>query len=93
MWTGTSFDCPSTQDQIVLCYSEFFLQNLVECNGGLIVAQPLCVNNSRYTSQLNISVDAGLNNKTVQCIELHVLMAIGTSTITVISGKCIIEYC
>jgi hypothetical protein len=85
VYTGSVFNCPSSQDRIVFRHSEFQPGSVKRCTDGHIAGQPLVASNDTFTSQLNVSVDAELNNGVVECGTL--LTNIGTSAINVVSGK------
>lgn len=85
VWTGTAFNCPSSQNQIVFRHSEFESESVKRCTDGRIVGKPLDGSNDNFISQLNVSVDAELNNRVVKCGTTST--TIGTSTIYVVSGK------
>ncbi len=87
VYTGSAFNCPSSQDQIVFRHSEFQPGTIKTCTDGRIVGQPLVAHNGAYTSQLNVSVDAELNNREVECRTTSRSTPIGTSNINVVSGK------
>ena len=93
VWTGSAFDCPSSQNQIVFRHSEFESQSVKRCTDGYVVGKPLFDNNGTFTSQLNVTINAGQSNKVVQCRATS--NTIGTSTISVISGKksSLMKYC
>ena len=92
------FDCVG--DEIVLRHNRFLNSGLAiggECNNGAVVAQGIGVdvdiNSSRsvrecYSSQLNISTNTGMNNRTIMCSHVNGsdISVIDTSTITFITG-------
>ena len=93
VWSGTAFDCPSTSSEITLRHSQYASnQAFGMCNNGDIEGQGLEVTNNCYTSQLNVTVREGLNNKTVQCIQNsnQGTRQIGQSTLSVTSGMHVI---
>ena len=70
VWSGTAFDCPT--NEITLLHSVFKSGHRVYgvCNNGAIVAQRLGVENSYYTSQLNVRLTSDVVGKTVTCINV-----------------------
>ena len=95
IWKGTAFDCPSAGNQIILRHSLFNNSQNTEtllCTDRLLVGQPLNVTGDCYVSELNATVTDKVHNKTVQCFlnsDVAVPELIGTVTIIVISGTCI----
>ena len=67
VWTGTAFDCPSS-NQTVLLHSRFADGTTKECNNGGIIARSIGVEISEYTSELTVIVTAELLGKTIMCI-------------------------
>ena len=88
LWTGTSFDCAT--NGIILRHERFTQSGgaVGECNNGAILGRSTAVDNSCYTSQIDVTVSAAFNNKTVQCIHNSGtgINMIGTSMITVYEG-------
>jgi hypothetical protein len=98
VWSGSLFDCAG--GEILLRHSQFSNSGSAivgECNNGAVVAQSIGVNvdtnNSHsvrecYSSQLNISTNMAMNNKTVVCTHIDGIdiSVIDTSTITFITG-------
>ena len=90
-WTGTLFNC-RTPGGILLRHTKFENDNAAgECNNGSLVAHSTGVvytNNSRcFVSQLNISMNTFINNKTVTCSHVYDTRetVVNTSTIDVTS--------
>ena len=103
MWTGSTFGCTLSSNEIILPHSQYENGSVGSCNNGAITAQSSKVTNIHsgqcYSSQLNISMDVVESNKTIKC--LYVVGAsetvINTHTITFTTGnynhvqfKCII---
>lgn len=84
-WSGTAFtSCDG--GRIQLRHSN---ANAVgECDGGTIRATSLGFEGNCSTSALNIVVDSGLNNKTVQCVfaSNSGMPTIGAATISLTTG-------
>ena len=66
-WTGTAFNCISKHNEISLGHGRF-LSAAGECNKGAIVARSVSVQNSLYTSQLNVTVTPDIAGKTIMCL-------------------------
>ena len=74
IWTGSLFDC--TSNDIILSHRLFEDGSVSgargECNNGAVTAQGIGVsrenNTNCYVSQLHISMNTDINNKTVACI-------------------------
>ena len=66
LWEGSAFECPSRE--ITLANTDFGTPRAMGvCNDGRIVARGLSVDSGCYTSQLNVTFDAGLQDRTVIC--------------------------
>ena len=90
-WKGTAFNCPNVGNLITLRHNMMLFNSsrIFQCNDGSIVGQPLNISGDCYTSQLNVTIVAGMNNKTVQCThtsDTAVSEIIGSATILVVSG-------
>ena len=87
VWRGSIFQCPSTNNTITLLHSVF--TQMRGCNNGAIIGRGISSQNSCYISQINITTSSSMNNGTVECLYNtgSVTSVIGTSMITVISGK------
>ena len=91
------FDCIG--DKIILRHSRFLNESAVggECNNGAVVAQSIGVDADTdserkcFSSQLNISTNMDMNNKTVVCLHDDATgngtSVINTSTIIFITGS------
>ena len=68
IWMGTAFDCPN--NEITLLHSLFKLSHgsYGYCNNRAIVATSLAVEDSHYTSQLNVTLTYDVIGKTITCI-------------------------
>ena len=89
IWSGTAFQCPSTQNEIILRHNNFMDGAVGDCNGGAITARSVGVDGERFTSQLTVNVSSRLNNSTFRCIlgSDMGMMTIGEDTISIISGE------
>ena len=96
VWTGSLLKCRG--NEIILRHGRFNTSLAAgECNNGAVVAQVIGVimdtNNSLptrecYYSQLNISTDIYMNNKTVTCLFVDITdeTVINTATLTFKTG-------
>ena len=92
IWGGTALNRASADCEIVLRHSQFQSDAAGICNDGAVVARSIGVMNNCYISELNVSISASLNNKTIQCSSQDdsiSIRTINTSTITLASSKCI----
>ena len=89
LWNGTAFDCPSTFNEIILRHSQFAARTSGGCNGGTITVESRGVENNNYISVLNVAVNTGLNNRTVQCqhITINSTIIVGIQSLIVTSGS------
>ena len=72
VWEGSAIlECYGTNtNTISLSHSGYNLPDKPRrvCNNGAIVARAIGVDGNNYTSQLNVTVSAEVNNKTVECV-------------------------
>ena len=72
IWTGTAFTgCDG--HRILLRHSN--PNGSGQCNGGAIIARSIENDGNCVTSELNVTVDPGLNNKTICCIIIIIELA------------------
>ena len=90
LWRGTAFNCPS-DNEIILRHSQYVSGGASgECNGGAITGQGLQnVVNNHFISQLNITLSAALNGRSVECAynDGQQTSRIGIFTLTIITGN------
>ena len=91
VWQGSTFNCPSSQNEISLRHISFASNNAVgECNGitarGLGVSEQNC-----YLSQLTLVLST-TSSQTVTCIydDLTDLITIGEVVVNLTTGKLLI---
>jgi hypothetical protein len=88
LWTGTAFDCAT--NGIILRHERFSQSGgaVGVCNNDAIDGRSVGVENNCYTSEIDVTVSATFNNKTIQCIHNSGtgINTIGTSVITVFEG-------
>ena len=75
IWRGSAFNC-SMNETIALLHFLFGPNNqsntaASECNNGSIHAYGVRVEGNCYTSQLNITVNADMIGKTVECVHYN----------------------
>ena len=88
VWMGTALDqCP--RDQVFMRHSEFQSGGTWTCSNEQIVGRTVGVSNQSYTSQLAVTVNAGLNGREIQCSHDNgtISYIIGVSTIQITTGK------
>ena len=86
LWNGTAFDCIGNGDSISLRHRLFGSGGIAGvCNNGAITGQSTGVDNECYTSQLNVTVDPSMSNKTVVCSQSGTTIT-GNATITILKG-------
>ena len=88
VWSGSAFNCSSTNNYITLS-GHFDIGTSRTCNNGAIVARILSAEGNSYTSQLNVTVTPDTAGKTIECVnydergtEYHRF----TSTIPIVAG-------
>ena len=69
VWTGSAFDCPRTNDSIVLRHTIKYNTTVGTCNSGIIFGKVVAVEGDCFTSQLNISATPDLKGKNITCIQ------------------------
>ena len=90
LWRGSAFDCESTSDEIILRHSTFGTTGTSgTCNSGTIVGQSVGVEDTCFTSRLNVTVSESLNSRAVQCDHNSNTGTrnIGSAILNVVSGK------
>ena len=89
IWRGSALDCETKMNEIILRHSQFERGSSGNCNGGAITAQSLsAVNNTRFSSQLRVTVDLEMNNRTIQCAHSsETITTVGEGTISVATGE------
>ena len=90
IWSGSAFNCETKMNEIILRHSQFNVSGSSgNCNDGAIMAQSLRdINNTCFSSQLNVTVGLEMNNKTIQCTHsFETITTIGVATISVATGK------
>ena len=95
IWTGTAFSCDG--NEILLRHSNFNRPGGTsgECNGDAsISARSVRVEGNCYTSELSVTPNAGLNNRTVLCVSNSNdgMPTIGTATISLTTGIMITDF-
>ena len=89
VWRGNAFDC--IFNEILLRHSQFASPGTSgTCNNNAMRARSVgVVNTDSYISELSVTISTTFNNRIIQCS--HNLgfgeRIIGTSTLTVVSGK------
>ena len=70
IWKGTAFDCEDRNNKITLIHNRFMSPGGTskDCNNGAIVAQSIGVEDSQYSSQLNVTVTDDMAGKTIMCL-------------------------
>ena len=86
VWEVKALDCT-----IVLRHNLFDSGSAFgECNDENIVGRSVGVDDDCYTSQLDVTVNLGLNNKNISCIHNSAVgvNTVGTSSLFVVEGQC-----
>ena len=90
VWKGTAFDCPSSSHEIILLHIRFKNERGTHkaCNNGTIVGQSLRVENTSYTSQLNVTVSSNMIGESIKCVhdDGKVATSVESSTIMPTTG-------
>ena len=70
VWRGSAFNC--ALNDITLFHSAYKSEHgaIGMCNNGAIMAQSLGVEDSYYTSQLNVNVSSNMIGKTIMCVNV-----------------------
>jgi hypothetical protein len=68
IWTGSAFDCTSTNNEIIIFLSSrFSTGNIETCNNGAIVGRSLSIEGNHYTSQLNVTITPDTAGTAIGC--------------------------
>ena len=92
IWKGSAFpECGSNnRNEISLRHTQFNSDSeslpVGVCNNGAIAARAIGVDGDNYTSQLNMTVNAEMNNRTVECVYEY-----NFTTLVIFSYKLILE--
>lgn len=80
VFEGSAFDCENSHNEIKLLHLRFNSTDGARgtCNNGIIVGRSTGVEDSLYTSQLDVRISSNLIGRTVECIHDN-----GTTTETV----------
>ena len=65
VWKGTVFDCPSTNNEVILFHGINFTSQT--CNNKVITGRVIMVENGAYTSQLTVRVSTEMNGSIIEC--------------------------
>ena len=65
IWTGSAFDCSSSENEIFMIPHFHYLAT---CSKGTIVAIIISVEEDNYTSQLNVTVTPETVGKNIECL-------------------------
>ena len=87
VWSGTALDqCQG--GEVFMLHSEFQSGRTWTCSNGQIVGSTIGISNQSYTSQLTVTVSAGLNGREIQCSHDNgtIPYIIGISTIQITTG-------
>ena len=68
VWTGGGFDCPGSNNRIILKNSAEYITTFGACNGGSITGRGVSVAGDHFTSELDINYTPDLKGKNVTCI-------------------------
>ena len=88
LWRGSAFNCPGTNDEIIIFQSTNTLSHL-NCNDGAITARIIRVESTSYTSQLTVNVSEDLIGQNISCAyesRVGVPTEIGSAKLTNHSG-------
>ena len=72
VWKGSTsifFNCPDSQNEIILRHYRFEDGISGTCNDGEVIAYSIEFTNNSYISQLNVTVSPEMQNGTVECIQ------------------------
>ena len=66
VWSGTAIDCPSSNNKIILIHTFAAEGTYHTCNNGAIVARSLLIEDTNYTSKLNVTLTSETMGKTIK---------------------------
>ena len=83
VWTGGGFNCPSSNNRIILKNTAEYITAFGACNGGSITGSGISVAGDHFTSELIINYTPDLKGTNVTCIYNNgsVEVIIGTTPI------------
>ena len=88
VWRGSAFNCPDTNDEIIVFQSTNTLSHL-NCNDGAITARIIRVESTSYTSQLTVNVSGDIIGQSISCAYesgVGVPTEIGSAMLVINSG-------
>ena len=88
IWTGTAFDCQSSENELLLIHSTSRFTETQRCNHGAITGRGIRVVGNNYTSQINITVDPSMDGENVVCFyhSGSSITVVGNSSIQLTTG-------
>ena len=81
VWSGSAFNCLPAVNEIILRHND---NSNKTCGDDIAAYRIEPDNNNCFTSQLRVTVNSGMNNKTITCTGSG---KVGETTLTVISGR------
>ena len=90
VWKGTTFDCSSTDNEVILFHSINSTSQPAEaCNNGAIVGHAIEFETDTYTSQLTVQFSSELNGSTISCAHDNGVdtPVIGSTLLTITTGS------
>ena len=66
IWSGSAFDCPATNNEIIFLHSAPNAFN-ASCNGGKITGHIIRSANDSYTSRISVSVSSEMIGHNISC--------------------------
>ena len=67
IWRGSAFNCNSSGNEIYLLERHYLSNSDTTCNNGMITGQVVWIDESNYTSQLNVTLEYDSIGKTIEC--------------------------
>ena len=85
IWRGTAFDCPMTNNELVILSMEFISRS---CSNNALLLQTIRSENGSSTSQLTVQISDEINGTTVECAydNGHIINTIDSAMILVTTG-------
>ncbi len=80
VWSGTAFDCPSSNNIIALLHSLYSVGTAGICTNGVISGNGTSVDTSGaepcYTSELSVTISPNMDGQTVGCTRDNTMIGI-----------------
>ena len=86
-WTGSVFDCPEIDNELIFLHRRASEDTTISCNGGDIIGRIVGNTENNFVTQINITFSPSLNGKTIECFNHNI-----SSGSTILVGNVSIDF-